>query len=64
MVSSQRHRREQLEQQLRAKLLRAEAQLKQAIPEVRGDALLLYEEALHRFSRLVVTGELPGEGLL
>jgi hypothetical protein len=61
MASSLRYCREGLDRQLMTELLKAEVQLKQAPPERHAEALRHYEEALGRFSRLVVYGQLPGE---
>lgn len=59
-LTSIRGGREQLHQQLRTELLRAEAQLKRTNPEEHPKALLRFEEALCRFNYLVLCGTLPG----
>ena len=54
-------RHEQLEQRLRTALLRAEDEVDQALPEKQEEALQHYEDAVRRFSRLVVYRQLSGE---
>jgi hypothetical protein len=51
--------REQVEEQLRIELLKAEADLLQAAPENRQQALSQYRRALFRFTRLVIDDQLP-----
>jgi hypothetical protein len=59
MTSSLRHRRKEIEEQLSTELLKAEREVIQATPESRREALQRYQEALDRFSGLVVHGEPP-----
>jgi hypothetical protein len=51
--------REQLENRLREELEQAERLLKSASPEQKPEARRRFEEALHRFSELVLKGKIP-----
>ena len=61
MSAKLRYRRGQLEQRLITALLRAEDQVDKALPEDQEEALQHYENAVCRFSRLVVYRQLSGE---
>ena len=53
--------REQIELQLRTELEAAEQRFQQATPEQLPDASTHFKEALHRFTVLVLYGEVPRE---
>jgi len=51
---------EPIEFRLRAELDEAENQLRAAKPEQKPEARERFKHALHRFTRMVLYGELPG----